>query len=154
MPGFRQHAPRSPQARHSPARGMNQRGPRVRAAAAGTERVLLPGRARHHAPSTPASAVSALTPPSSAGGLLAHYVMTVKQNTPGLFTDLDALDWASVPVQHVTEEAGHGRRERRTIQVMDAPARIRARLPHARQAALIERYVTRTGSGRKRPPLG
>src|SRR5258708_11088245 len=76
--------------------------------------------------------------------LLAHYVMTVKQNTPGLFADLDALDWASVPVQHVTDEAGHGRRERRTIQVMNAPACIKARFPHARQVALIERYVTRT----------
>ncbi|MGH3125580.1 MAG: transposase family protein, partial [Streptosporangiaceae bacterium] len=51
------------------------------------------------------------------GELLAHYVMTVKRNTPGLYDALDALDWASVPVQHVTEEKGHGRRERRTIQV-------------------------------------
>jgi hypothetical protein len=68
----------------------------------------------------------------------------VKQNTPGLWADLDALDWAPVPFQHVTEEAGHGRRERRTIQVTDAPAHIRARFPHARQIALIGRYVTRT----------
>jgi predicted transposase YbfD/YdcC len=78
------------------------------------------------------------------GELLAHYVMTVKCNTPGLWADLDALDWASVPVRHMTEEAGHGRRERRTIQVMDAPAHVRARFPHSRQVALIERYVTRT----------
>jgi len=76
--------------------------------------------------------------------LLAHYVMTVKQNTPGLWAELDMLDWASVPVRHVTQDKGHGRRERRTIQVMDAPAHVRARFPHARQVALIERYVTRT----------
>jgi predicted transposase YbfD/YdcC len=76
--------------------------------------------------------------------LLAHYVLTVKQNTPALWAELDALDWASVPVQHATEEKGHGRRERRTIQVMNAPAHIRKRFPHARQVALIERYVTRT----------
>jgi predicted transposase YbfD/YdcC len=76
--------------------------------------------------------------------LLAHYVMTVKQNTPGLWAELDVLDWASAPVRHVTEDKGHGRRERRTIQVMDAPAHVRARFPHARQVALIERYVTRT----------
>jgi predicted transposase YbfD/YdcC len=76
--------------------------------------------------------------------LLAHYVLTVKQNTPALWAELDALDWASVPVRHATEEKGHGRRERRTIQVTDAPAHIRKRFPHARQAALIERYVTRT----------
>jgi predicted transposase YbfD/YdcC len=76
--------------------------------------------------------------------LLAHYVLTVKGNTPALWEEIDALDWASVPVQHATEEKGHGRRERRTIQVMTAPAHIRNRFPHARQVALIERYVTRT----------
>ncbi len=54
-----------------------------------------------------------------------------------------------VPVQHATEEKGHGRRERRTIQVMDAPAHIRKRFPHVRQAALIERHVTRTVRVRK-----
>jgi len=81
--------------------------------------------------------------------LLAHYVFTVKQNTPALWAELDALDWKSVPVQHATEEKGHGRRERRTIQVMDAPAHIAKRFPHARQVALIERYVTRIVRVRK-----
>ncbi|MGH3181331.1 MAG: ISAs1 family transposase [Streptosporangiaceae bacterium] len=76
--------------------------------------------------------------------LFAHYVFTVKLNTKKLWEELDALDWGSVPAQHVTEEKGHGRRERRTIQAMDAPAHIRRRFPHARQVALIERYVTRT----------
>jgi predicted transposase YbfD/YdcC len=75
--------------------------------------------------------------------LLAHYVMTVKQNTPKLYDALDALDWAAVKVQHETAETGHGREERRTIQVMDAPEQIKALFPHARQVALIERYVTR-----------
>jgi predicted transposase YbfD/YdcC len=75
--------------------------------------------------------------------LLAHYVFTVKENTPALWDELDALNWAKIPRVAVTE-AGHGRREKRTIQVTDAPARIRERFPHARQAALIERYVTRT----------
>jgi hypothetical protein len=69
--------------------------------------------------------------------LLAHYVMTVKQNTPALWDEIDALDWASVPVRHATEEKGHGRRERRTIQVMNAPAHITRRFPHARQAAWL-----------------
>jgi predicted transposase YbfD/YdcC len=81
--------------------------------------------------------------------LFAHYAFTVKLNTPALWAELDALDWASVPVQHATEEKGHGRRERRTIQVMTAPDHIRRRFPHARQAALIERYVTRTARVRK-----
>jgi hypothetical protein len=81
--------------------------------------------------------------------LLAHYVMTVKRNTPGLYDALDALDWASVPVQHEVTGTGHGRHERRTIQVMDAPGHIKKRFPHARQVALIERYVTRTTRKRK-----
>jgi predicted transposase YbfD/YdcC len=81
--------------------------------------------------------------------LLAHYAFTVKLNTPALWDELDALDWASVPVQHATEEKGHGRRERRTIQVMDAPAHVTRRFPHARQVALIERYVIRTVRVRK-----
>ena len=81
--------------------------------------------------------------------LPAHYVFTVKLNTPAPWDEIDALDWASVPVQHATEEKGRGRRERRTIQVTDAPAHITRRFPHARQVALIERYVTRTVRVRK-----
>jgi len=81
--------------------------------------------------------------------LFAHYVLTVKLNTRKLWEELDALDWKSVPVQHAADEKGHGRRERRTIHVMNAPEHIRNRFPHARQAALIERYVTRTVRVRK-----
>jgi len=86
--------------------------------------------------------------------LMAHYVMTVKTNTPGLHEALDALDWASVPVQHEVTETGHGRQERRTIQVMDAPGHIQKRFPHARQVALIERYVTRATRKRKKHGRG
>jgi predicted transposase YbfD/YdcC len=74
--------------------------------------------------------------------LLAHFVMIVKGNQKGLFERLDALDWASVPVTHKTTGTGHGRRETRTIQVMDAPADLG--FPHVRQVFLIERYTIRT----------
>lgn len=74
--------------------------------------------------------------------LLAHYVMIVKHNQKTLYERLDALDWAGVPVTHQTREKGHGRREKRTIQVMDAPADLG--FPHAAQVFLIERYTTRT----------
>ena len=60
------------------------------------------------------------------GEILAHYVFTVKQNTPALWDELDALDWKAVPVQNATQEKGHGRRERRTIQVMKAPEHVAA----------------------------
>jgi predicted transposase YbfD/YdcC len=74
--------------------------------------------------------------------LFAHYVMIVKGNQKGLFARLDALDWKSVPVGHVSVDVGHGRRERRTIQVMDAPEGLG--FPGAAQVFLLERYVTRT----------
>jgi predicted transposase YbfD/YdcC len=76
------------------------------------------------------------------GELLAHYVMTVKENTPALFARIDALDWAGVPITHQTQETGHGRRERRTLRVVDAPADLG--FPGAAQVFLIERYTTRT----------
>lgn len=44
--------------------------------------------------------------------LLAHYVLTVKCNTPKLREELDALDWAKIPVQHQTRDKGHGRHAR------------------------------------------
>ena len=73
--------------------------------------------------------------------LLAHYVMIVKENTKGLYDRLDSLDWAAVPVSHRSVDTGHGRREVRTIQVMDAPADLG--FPHAAQVFLLERYTTR-----------
>jgi predicted transposase YbfD/YdcC len=73
--------------------------------------------------------------------LLAHYVMIVKENQKRLFAVLDALDWKNVPVAHRTEQVGHGRREVRTIQVMNAPADLG--FPHAAQVFLIERSTVR-----------
>ena len=80
--------------------------------------------------------------------LLAHFIMIVKGNQKGLFERLDALDWASVPVTHKTTGTGHGRKETRTIQVMDAPADLG--FPHVRQVFLIERYTVRKVRRRKK----
>ena len=74
----------------------------------------------------------------------------VKGNSPKLFEAPGALDWAAVPVSHQVTGTGHGRREKRTSQVMDAPDHIRAVFPHARQVFLIERYVTRKVRKRKK----
>jgi len=79
--------------------------------------------------------------------LFAHYVMIVKQNTPTLYAKIDALDWATVPITHETLDVGHGRRDKRTIRVLDAPADLG--FPAAAQVFLLERYTTRTV--RKRP---
>jgi len=74
--------------------------------------------------------------------LLAHYVMIVKQNTPKLYDKIDALDWANAPIAHETLDIGHGRRDKRTIRVLDAPADLG--FPGAAQVFLVERYTTRT----------
>ena len=79
--------------------------------------------------------------------LFAHYVMIVKQNTPTLYDKIDALDWAHAPIAHQSLDTGHGRRDKRTIRVLDAPEDLG--FPAAAQVFLIERYTTRTV--RKRP---
>jgi len=80
--------------------------------------------------------------------LLAHFIMIAKGNQKGLFEKLDALDWASVPVTHKSAGTGHGRKETRTIQVMDAPADLG--FPHVRQVFLIERHTIRKIRRRKK----
>jgi predicted transposase YbfD/YdcC len=74
--------------------------------------------------------------------LLAHYVMTVKGNTPKLFAGLDAIDWKQVPITHTSTDNRRGRVEVRTIQVTDIPESVD--FPHAAQVFLIERSCVRT----------
>lgn len=74
--------------------------------------------------------------------LKAHYVMTVKQNTKRLYDRLDAINWDSIPIGYTSIETGHGRWEKRTIQVTDAPEDVN--FPHAGQVFLIERSTLRT----------
>ena len=69
----------------------------------------------------------------------AAYVFTAaKDNQPKLVAELDALPWTTVPITHTTHDRGHGRDERRTIQVMPAAEGI---FPYAKQVFLVERYV-------------
>jgi predicted transposase YbfD/YdcC len=69
----------------------------------------------------------------------ADYLLVVKDNQPGLFSQLNALPWSEVPIAHAECDRGHGRNERRTIQVLPAPDTID--FPHAAQVFLVERYV-------------
>jgi predicted transposase YbfD/YdcC len=69
----------------------------------------------------------------------AYFVLPVGDNQPGLFSRLDALAWAQVPVGWCTYDEGHGRREIRTIQVLPAPTGLK--FPHVKQVFLIERHV-------------
>jgi len=70
----------------------------------------------------------------------AHYLLPALGNQPGLFARLDALPWEGVPVAAATAELQRGRIETRTIRVLPAPPGLD--FPYARQAVLIERYVT------------
>jgi predicted transposase YbfD/YdcC len=68
----------------------------------------------------------------------AYFVLPVGGNQPGLFDQLDALDWKDVPVGWMTYDRGHGRQEIRTIQVRPAPKRVK--FPHVKQVFLLERH--------------
>ena len=84
--------------------------------------------------------------------LQAHYLLTVKRNQAGLHDALAALCWAGAR-RHAASGEGHGRRERRTCLVMDAPGEIRELFPHVRQVAKVIRTRTVTtwkNNGKKR----
>jgi predicted transposase YbfD/YdcC len=72
----------------------------------------------------------------------ADYVMTVKANMPTLYRQLKKPPWAAVPsVSAVSTD--HGRRARRTIKAVLAPAWIK--FEGAAQVAQLRRTVTRNG---------
>jgi predicted transposase YbfD/YdcC len=70
------------------------------------------------------------------------YVFTVKANQPNLYTACKNLPWRDVPA-HTSVQTGHGRRVRRTIKVLAAPAWIT--FAGATQVAQIRRTSTRAG---------
>jgi len=72
----------------------------------------------------------------------ADYVMTVKANMPTLHAHLKKLPWKDVPsFSYVTKD--HGRRARRTVKALLAPAWID--FEGAAQVAQVRRTVTRKG---------
>lgn len=46
----------------------------------------------------------------------AHYIAVIKTNQPIAHSQLAALPWRDIAVQHTRSEAGHGRRESRSIK--------------------------------------
>jgi predicted transposase YbfD/YdcC len=75
-------------------------------------------------------------------GAHGDYVFTVKANQPGLYAACKHLPWREVG-EHSTVTTGHGRRVRRTIKVVEAPAWIT--FTGAAQVAQIRRTTTRGG---------
>src|SRR5271156_2491390 len=72
----------------------------------------------------------------------ADYVMTVKGNMPTLFRQLKKVPWGKAPAVSSVSK-GHGRRARRTIKVVLAPAWIG--FAGAAQVAQLRRTVTKKG---------
>ena len=69
------------------------------------------------------------------------WILTLKDNQPGLYALADAHPWQDEPVLHATSQTGHGRHEVRTIRVTSqVPGQITERFPRAAQLILIERY--------------
>lgn len=77
--------------------------------------------------------------------------MALKENAGKVYHQLCALAFDPLPAgAEMTGKSAHGRRERRTIKVMDAPEHIKKLYPHAAQVFVIDRYTTRrvrTASG-------
>lgn len=85
---------------------------------------------------TQADTATAIT---GAGG---DHVFTVKANQPSLYAACKRLPWRDVAA-HASVSTGHGRRVRRTIKVVTAPAWIT--FAGAAQVAQIRRTTTRAG---------
>jgi predicted transposase YbfD/YdcC len=69
------------------------------------------------------------------------WILTLKDNQPGMYAAASAHPWEHEPILYATAETGHGRHEVRTIRVTShIPELIRQRLPGADQLMLIERY--------------
>ncbi len=64
----------------------------------------------------------------------------LQQRIRALGRTAPSLPWNDVPINHAQTNRGHGRIERRTIQVLPAPEDLP--FPKVNQVTLIERYVT------------
>jgi predicted transposase YbfD/YdcC len=74
-----------------------------------------------------------------------HYLLTVKRNQPGLHAQLAGLPWRQVPTVDVTLTCGHGRTERRALQLAEIRGGID--FPYARLAGRVRRRRTHPSTG-------
>lgn len=77
--------------------------------------------------------------------LKSHYLMIVKSNQAKLLARITALPWADAPVVATDNTRGHGRVEKRSLQILTTTRGIS--FPHAKQIVRItrERLVAATG---------
>lgn len=79
----------------------------------------------------------------------AHYVFTLKTGWNKTYPQLDGLPWHEIPAIEFTE-TGHGRSERRIVQVTplgDYAGYPSIDFPHAAHAFCVERYTTDHATG-------
>jgi predicted transposase YbfD/YdcC len=71
----------------------------------------------------------------------AHYMFVVKGNRPRLHQQLAGLPWADIPAVDLTQDAGHGRRESRTLKLAELRNAATGGIlfPHAQLAVQILR---------------
>jgi len=85
----------------------------------------------------------------------AHYILTVKPNQPTPHAQLAGLPWAQIPVAYRSTDAGHGRRETRTLKTTAVakaagPGGQGLLFPHAEQAVRITRTRTPRAGGKSK----
>lgn len=73
----------------------------------------------------------------------AHCLLSVKNNQHTLARQLRNLPWSKTPVLHRSRGRGHGREEKREVQVVTVD---RLLVPHARQVVRIRRRRRRLGA--------
>jgi predicted transposase YbfD/YdcC len=76
----------------------------------------------------------------------AHYLFTVKENQPSLYNEIGCWNHKKFSQPYVETCKGHGRLERRSIQVASTPDGL-AEFPHVAQVIRIEREVRDARSG-------
>ncbi|MGW1365276.1 ISAs1 family transposase [Streptomyces chartreusis] len=77
----------------------------------------------------------------------AHCLLVVKRNQPTLHSALRSLPWKEVTARRYDREAGHGRRETRSVRTPTVTS-LGLDLPHVAQAAKIHRHRTDLKTGK------
>ncbi|MCZ4506664.1 hypothetical protein O3Q52_00235 [Streptomyces sp. ActVer] len=76
----------------------------------------------------------------------ARYITVIKTNQPTAYTQLAALPWQSIAVQHTASGTGHGRRESRSVKTCGIADELGGiAFPHARLAIRDHRRRKPTG---------
>ncbi|WP_244809434.1 ISAs1 family transposase [Streptomyces sp. So13.3] len=76
----------------------------------------------------------------------AHYIAVIKTNQPTAHSQLAALPWRDIAVQHTASASGHGRRESRSIKTCAVADELGGiAFPHARLAIRVHRRRRQTG---------